>query len=105
MPLNAKNILHLSYHGFIFSFLSKDTSTCELCYVGRVFFHLPDAAQPFTRLHPQILELYLEGMYNAPEQNEVLLVYHTYIYIYVCVYINTILYCISYCVKYHIMLY
>ena len=29
----------------------------------RVFFHLPDAVQPFLRMHPLILETYLEDMY------------------------------------------
>eukprot|EP00913_Durusdinium_trenchii_P016024 g15061.t1 len=33
----------------------------------RVFFHLPDAVQPFIRMHPLILETYLDDMYNNPD--------------------------------------
>jgi len=36
----------------------------------RAFFHLPDAVQAYTRIHPLMIEDYLEKMYNDPTKND-----------------------------------
>lgn len=36
----------------------------------RSFFHLPDAVQAYTRIHPVVLEHYLEDIYSDPGKNE-----------------------------------
>eukprot|EP00434_Breviolum_minutum_P023335 symbB.v1.2.020585.t1/scaffold1691.1/size105682/2 len=47
----------------------------------RVFFHLPDAVQPFLRLHPLILEGYLEDMYNNPDKNDAMYYKQTFLFL------------------------
>ncbi|CAJ1337208.1 unnamed protein product [Effrenium voratum] len=47
----------------------------------RVFFHLPDAVQPFVRLHPLILEGYLEDMYNNPAKNDAMYYKQTFLFL------------------------
>ncbi|CAK9020416.1 unnamed protein product [Durusdinium trenchii] len=47
----------------------------------RVFFHLPDAVQPFIRMHPLILETYLDDMYNNPEKNDAMYYKQTFLFL------------------------
>lgn len=47
----------------------------------RVFFHLPDAVQPFLRMHPLILETYLEDMYNNPDKNDAMYYKQTFLFL------------------------
>eukprot|EP00930_Biecheleria_cincta_P032599 TRINITY_DN22603_c0_g4_i1.p1 TRINITY_DN22603_c0_g4~~TRINITY_DN22603_c0_g4_i1.p1 ORF type:complete len:785 (+),score=92.12 TRINITY_DN22603_c0_g4_i1:254-2356(+) len=47
----------------------------------RAFFHLPDAIQPYTRIHPIILEAYLEDLYTNPEKNEAMYYKQTFLFL------------------------
>jgi len=47
----------------------------------RVFFHLPDAAQPYTRIHPWALEHYVENLYMDPEKNDAMYFKQTFLFL------------------------
>lgn len=47
----------------------------------KVFFHLPDAIQPYVRIHPIIMEAYLEDLYTNPEKNEAMYYKQTFLFL------------------------
>lgn len=47
----------------------------------RVFFHLPDAAQPYTRIHPLVLEQYAENLHTDPEKNDAMHFKQTFLFL------------------------
>lgn len=47
----------------------------------KVFFHLPDAAQPYSRIHPLMLEYYVEELYTNPEKNDAMFFKQTFLFL------------------------
>eukprot|EP00928_Gymnodinium_smaydae_P017956 TRINITY_DN16844_c0_g1_i1.p1 TRINITY_DN16844_c0_g1~~TRINITY_DN16844_c0_g1_i1.p1 ORF type:complete len:840 (-),score=175.41 TRINITY_DN16844_c0_g1_i1:76-2556(-) len=50
-------------------------------HLHRAFFHLPDAAQPFTRMHPVMLEKYIEDLYTDPAKNNAMYFKQTFLFL------------------------
>lgn len=47
----------------------------------RVFFHLQDAAQPYLRMHPKVLEAWVEQLYNDPTKNSAMFFKQTFLFL------------------------